>query len=305
MSGAVASAPSETTGTRLRLGIALTAMAALFYGALPSMVRLAYAGGADETAVMLFRSGCAAAMSVVLAKATGRALLPPRDMRWMGLLMGAVWLVGAYSYIASFRRIPVGLAVTIFYMFPLMVAVMARAIEGERLSAKRILGLAVGFSGVVLAVGASIGGVEPVGVGLACIAALGVATNITASARVMRRSSPYAAMVMMTGGSFLALAALAPFIGLQLPVTPLGWFGLLASAVGVCAAMLCFYNAVDLIGGVRASMVCNLEPLAAIGFAFAVLGEALAPLQLLGVALVIGAILLVQLGGHSGKPQNP
>lgn len=283
---------------RVQAGLALVALAALCYGTLPSMVRLAFAGGADETAVMLFRACSALAVCAALARLTGKAVFPPRGLRLAGACIGLVWLIGAYSYVGAIKRIPIGVAVTIFFMFPMLVALMARFIEGEELGKVRVAGLAAGFLGVMLAVGASLGsGLDVLGMSLAAVASLGVAVNITLSVRVMRGSSPYAAMVMMTGGSAVALILLTLATKLNLPATPLSWFGLLAAAGFFCVAMTCFYTAVHMIGSVRAAVVCNLEPVTATIIAYLVLGELLKPLQIIGIVLVITAVMLVQLAG--------
>ena len=299
MTEAAASAHSpEEAQRRVQLGLGLVVLAALCYGTLPSMVRLAFAGGADETAVMLFRACTAFLVCLALAGVTGKPAFPPPGLRLAGLCIGLVWLIGAYSYVGAIKRIPVGVAVTIFFMFPMIVALLARVIEGEHLGKARVAGLAAGFLGVVLAVGASLGGgTDVLGMSLAGVASLGVAANITLSVRVMRGSSPYAAMVMMTAGSAAALTLLTLATGLNLPTTPLSWFGLLAAAGFFCVAMTCFYTAVHMIGSVRAAVVCNLEPVTATIIAYLVLGELLRPLQIVGIVLVITAVMLVQLAG--------
>lgn len=286
----------EAALRRSYLGLALVALAALCFGMLPSMVRLAFAGGADETSVMLFRACLALVVCAALAKATGKAVFPPRGLRLAGACIGLVWLIGAYSYLGAIKRIPIGVAVTIFFMFPMLVALMARFIEGERLGKARVAGLAAGFVGVMLAVGASLGsGLDPLGMSLAAVAALGVAVNITLSVRVMRGSSPYAVMVMMTGGSAAVLILLMLATKLNLPATPLSWFGLLAATGFFCVATICFYSAVNMIGSVRTAVVSNLEPVTATIIAYLILGELLKPLQTLGILLVIAAVMLVQL----------
>jgi len=287
---------AENPAMRIRLGIALTIVAALSYGSLPSLVRLAYAGGANEAGVMLFRAVAATLAAASMALATGKAVLPPATVRPVGVVVGAIWLISSYAYLGAIKRIPIGLAVTIFYLFPLVVALIARIWEGERLAPRRALALAGGFAGVSLAVGVSIGQVNPAGTLLALVAALGVASNITLSARIMRRSNPFAAIVLMAGSSAIVLAVAAPTFGGSLPHTALGWFGLLAASGLICVAMCCFYTSINMIGSVRAAMVCNIEPLAATVMAYLVLGEALGPLQLVGVAVVIAAIVLMQAG---------
>lgn len=294
----------DIPAARLRLGLGLTVVSSLCYGAIPSFVRLAYAAGADPMGVLFLRAVVAAMWVAAMAGYTGRALLPPRHLRWHAVAIGFAWLAGAWSYLGAFQRIPIGLAVTIFFLFPLNVALLTRVLEGHRLAPHRIVALALGFVGVTMVVGASLGNVDLLGVGMAGVAALAVSSNMMVSARVMRGSNPQAAMLMMTGVSAATLAALAPFLGFNLPTTGLGWFGFVTATALFCCAMTCFYTAINMIGSIRTAMVANLEPVMAISFAFLVLDEVPGPIQIAGIALVVGAILWMQIGDRrkSGTP---
>lgn len=284
----------DGTTARMRLGTALVLCCAFCYATLPTLARLAYDGGGDPMTVTVFRAYAAAALYLMLCFMRRIPVMPPRGLRWPAILVGIIWLVGAYCYVTSIRYVPVGLAVTIFYLFPMIVALIARVIDGERLSTARLAALILGFAGVALAVGVSLGDIAPIGIGLAFVSAIGLSINITVNARVMRRASPITAMATMTVTAALALLVVAPALGMPLPTTGLGWFGVLAGAVMFCAATSLFYTGISMIGGVRAAMVCNVEPVAATFIAFLVLGESLGPLQMAGVALVIGAIILMQ-----------
>lgn len=294
--------PDTLPAARLRLGLAFAALAACCYGSIPAFVRLAYASGADALGVMFLRSIFAALWVSAVATIAGRSLLPPRALRRSGVVLGLVWLVGAWSYLASFARIPIGLAVTIFYLFPMFVALLSRVWGGERLPHHRVLALGVGFAGVALAVGASYARIDFIGIGFAFVAAVCVATNIMLSQRLMRGSNPQAAMLMMTGTAALALAVLAPAFGFHLPATGLGWFGFAMATVLFSAAISFFYTAINMIGPVRTAMMCNLEPVVATTVAFLVLGEAQGPIQFAGIALVIGAIVFMQIADRRIQP---
>lgn len=287
--------PAAATGAKhLRLGIALVFCSAFGYATLPTLARLAYDGGGDPMTVTVFRAGAATALYVLLCLGRRVPLLPPRDLRLPAALVGMIWLVGSYCYVTSIRYIPIGVAVTIFYLFPMIVAVIARVVDGEVLPPSRLAALALGFAGVALAVGVSFGDIAPLGVGLALVSAVGLSINITVNARVMRRASPLTAMVAMNLTSALALLVVVPAVGMALPTTALGWFGVLGGAAMFCFSSSLFYVGISVIGGVRAAMVCNIEPVAATFLAYLVLSEALRPHQLAGVALVIGAIVLMQ-----------
>ena len=181
---------------------------------------------------------------------------------------------------------------------------IAWAFGSERLSAVQVGALVLGFAGVALAVGVSGGAIAPAGILLALAAAVSLALNISLSARVMRASGTLTAIAGITSAWFLAMLALRPWTGASLPTGPAGWFWLAVGTVVFCLSTAAFYGAIALIGGVRTATICNLEPASAAVFAFLILGEALGGMQVLGIVLVVGAILLVQIGDFRGK-QSP
>lgn len=295
MTGAILGG-GATTAARMRLGLALTVLCAVGFAVLASVVRLIYAGGADAATVTLSRAGACAFLFAAVAAARGRPVLPPPGLRLWTVAIGVLWLTGTYSYVQAIGLIPIGLAATIFYLFPLLVAVIAVAFGGERLSALQVAALVVGFAGVALAVGVSGGAIAPAGIAYALAAAVSLALNISLSARVMRGAGTLTAVSGITGAWFLAMLALLPWTGASLPAGPEGWSWLAVGMVVFCVSTASFYAAITLIGPVRTATICNLEPASAAVFAFLILGEALGPVQVLGIVLVVGAILLVQFG---------
>ncbi len=285
-----------TAAARMRLGFALTALCAVGFAVLASLVRLIYAGGADAATVTLSRAGACALLFAAVAAARGQAVLPPPGVRRWTMLIGVLWLTGTYSYVQAIGLIPIGLAATIFYLFPLLVALIAWAVGAERLSAIQVGALVLGFAGVALAVGVSSGAIAPAGIAYALAAAVSLALNISLSARVMREAGTLTAISGITGAWFVAMLALLPWTGASLPVAAEGWLWLLLGMLVFCVSTASFYGAITLIGPVRTATICNLEPASAAVFAFLILGEALGGLQVLGIALVVGAILLVQFG---------
>lgn len=290
-----------TAQARLRLGFVLTALCAVGFAVLASVVRLIYAGGADAATVTLSRAGACALLFAAVAAARGRPVLPPPGLRLWTATIGVLWLTGTYSYVQAIGLIPIGLAATIFYLFPLLVAVIAWVAGAERLSPMQVAALVLGFAGVSLAVGVSGGGIAPMGIVFALVAAVSLALNISLSARVMREAGTLTAVSGITAAWFVAMLALLPWTGASLPVTTPGWLWLGLGMVVFCLSTASFYAAITLIGPVRTATICNLEPASAAVFAFLILGEALGPTQVLGVALVVGAILLVQFGDRKSR----
>src|SRR3546814_14457321 len=84
----------------------------------------------------------------------------------------------------SIFYIPASLAVLIFYTFPLLVAVGARWTEGEPVGGTKLVGLAVAFAGLAIALGVELGDLDPRGIALAGMAAVGAAATMLAISRV-------------------------------------------------------------------------------------------------------------------------
>ena len=73
-----------------------------------------------------------------------------------------------------------------------------------------------------------------------------------------------------------------------------GWL-LYISVPGTVIPFALFFIGVNFIRSTRASITATLEPISAGFFAYFFLGEVLEPLQVVGGAMVVGAIVLLQL----------
>ncbi len=278
------------------LGIGLVVCAAFAFGVMPSFARFAYQGGIDVLTLATLRCMFPAAILLVALRAAGRPTRPAPGTLRLTVVLGITMVVASYGYLGAVRYIPVGLAVLILYTFPLMVGLISRFTEGERLTRVRLAALAVAFLGLTLAVGASFDGLDPRGVGLAMVAAVGVAVQVTVGARVVRRSTPVLVTLHMT---LLAAVMLGIALGLTggptLPGTAAGWLATGAVALAILIAMLCLFGGLAIIGPVPAALMLNMEPLIAFGAAFVLLGEILGPWQLLGAAMVLSAVVAGQI----------
>ena len=86
----------------------------------------------------------------------------PRDLHAHGLaallgLLNSTVFVGLLNLGLAARGMSAGMASILTYTQPLMVVVLARALLRERPGRRRLLGVVIGFAGMVIALGASIG----------------------------------------------------------------------------------------------------------------------------------------------------
>lgn len=288
------------------IGSLLVVVAAFCFSASPSLARLAYDGGSDPGTVTLVRFLLGALLTLALIYGRGDRLPTDRRVLLWGLAIGVIYAVQSFAYMASVQFVPVGIAVLVFFLFPVFVALFVRVIDKTPISRIRALAIFGAFSGVALTTGAAPDLPDPRGVGLALIAAILTAAYILFGSRLSKEigSLRYSGLTFAIAGLLLlGWAAVGP--GIALPGTALGWIGLIGGALCFVAGILAFFAALTAIDAVKASLVCNLEPLFAIAIAFLLLGELLTPIQLAGVVVVVGAILLSDLGERFLNRRRP
>jgi drug/metabolite transporter (DMT)-like permease len=184
---------------------------------------------------------------------------------------------------------------------PLWGALIAWVWLGERLTRSRLLGLAIGFSGVLFLAWdkASLpAGEHGVSAGLAIGACLlatlcyGFAANYTR--RALQGVSPLAVAAgsQLAASAVLALPAAAAWPA-RLPGAS-AWWALAALAL-VCTgvAYLMFFRLIARIGPARAISVTFLLPVFGLLWGALFLGEAITPTMLLGCAIILAGTLLV------------
>jgi drug/metabolite transporter (DMT)-like permease len=83
-----------------------------------------------------------------------------------------------------------------------------------------------------------------------------------------------------------------------------GWLGCLA-IVSTVAAVGLFFAGLRRVGPTTASILATVEPLVTVLLAFLVFGETLGAAQLAGGALVLAAVLVLQLGSLGRLARRP
>ncbi|MFG3345413.1 DMT family transporter [Streptomyces sp. NPDC048018] len=187
---------------------------------------------------------------------------------------------------------------------PVLMAVYAR-LGGERLGARRLLGMLTAVLGVLLLVGKGSPTVDPAAGDLwMCAAALSFATY---SAMLRRKPTGIGGLAFLFATFALGALMLAPAYAVSLtvqggfPVTsgtvgPLLYVGVMSSAV----AFFAWNRAVSLIGAARAGVVYHLQPVCVALLSYALLGEELGLLGVACMTLILGGVALSSAAGASG-----
>lgn len=288
------------TSRRTLAGLGLVTVSAVAFGTTPSLARLAFAGGSDPQTLALARFALGAVATLIAIALVGGRFRPTGRLLLAGVAIGVVYAMQSASYLTAVSLIPVGVAVLIFFTFPGMVALLVRFVDGEPVTWPKRIGLVGAFAGVALAVGAAPRTLAPLGMGMALVAAVSVAIFIVFGGRLTRQIGTLGFAALSYLGATAGFGAWIAVAGeIVLPVTALGWFGLIGASLLFIVGILSFFGALTMVDTVRATIVSNLEPLCAIAAAWLLLGEAMTPVQLLGAAVVVAAVLLPSLAGDA------
>ena len=277
-------------------GFALAVGATLTFTASTVAAVFSYEGGGEPLAAISARYIGAMLVFVPLLHFTGIGFILPRRERLISLALGGLAAVQAYCLYTSIAHIAVGLTFAIFYIYPILVALIAIGFRQDRITPAIVVGLMVAFAGLILVFDASAEGSNLWGSLLAVGAAVSWSIVAVASGGVMRSQDPRLFTFHLQISAGLIYLAICLIVGdIALPRTVEGWTGLIALPLFYVASMLSFFGAIALIGSIRATLLMNLEPVFAIAAGFLILGQVLTLLQLVGAALVIGAVLAVRI----------
>lgn len=227
----------------------------------------------------------------LIMKIAGSSIPLPKKERNAALGLGVLNGIMAFCLMSAFDHVAVGLAVLVFYLYPLLTGVGAWLTRQEALNKGLIISLIGGFVGLAFAIEITGNSANTTGIAFAGFASILMAATALLSARVLKTNNALSVTLHMhiSAAALFIVVSLA-FWELNLPQTTQGWVGYIAVPVFYTIAISAFFAGISLIGAVRASLVMNLEPVGSIALGFILLGQVLTPRQLLGAAIVIGAV---------------
>ena len=275
------------------LGLAFAAMWSSAFTS--ARVIVAHAPPLGTLALRFWISG---ALALGIAVMLGRSWRLPRSA-WRAVVVFGLcqnFLYLGLNFVAM-RTVEASMAAILASTMPLLVAALGWAFLGRRVGALGTAGLAAGFLGVAIVMGARLtGGADVVGLALCGAGAFALAL----ATLTLRDASSGGALPTVVGWQMIvgaaALTVAAPFETWAVRWTPaLGLAFAYTVLVPGLLATSAWFVLVRRIGAVRASAFHFLNPVLGVAFAAVLLGEAVGPWDALGVAVTAAGILMVQL----------
>ena len=215
----------------------------------------------------------------------------------VGVLLHAGYLGGVFLAISV--GVPAGVSAVVVSLQPVLTAVLAGRVLGERLAARQWLGLVLGVAGVALVVGPGIagsGGTLPVGGLLACLVAL---ASGTAGTLYQKRFGDAVPLVSGAAVQYAAASAVLVVLAFGTETVAVRWTGEFVAAMVWLVVGLSLGAVLLLLLLLRrgtassVSSLLYLVPPATALEAYLLFDERLGPVSLVGVGVAAVGVALV------------
>lgn len=280
-------------------GIAFAIAAASSYALVPNLVRSAYQSGVPALEAVCVRTAVVAIVLFLLARVAGASMRITRQaVPGFALMFLATFAVSA-CYLSSVQFVSVGVAVTLFYTFPVIIALASPLLEHRKPSGLLLALVALAFLGLVLAIGPAFSGLDWRGIALAIASAFGCALQFFSGRMLSKHMQPAAFGSMIHILLLPVVVVMALWFGhgeiklAQLPALSWPVIMVFAMAMAYCAGYFLHMSAVNKAPADVVAPYFNLEPVLSTMIAILFLGEATSALQLIGIALVVVALIAV------------
>lgn len=283
-------------------GYILGSIAAASYGMNPLFALPLYKAGMDPDSVLFFRYLFAIPLLGIMIKARGRSFKIQRKETFPLIIMGLFVALSSLTLFLSYNYMAAGIASTLLFVYPIMVALIMAMVFKEKLALQTIVCMLLALGGIGLLYKSEDGStLSLIGTLLVFASSLSYAIYIVG---INQTSLKNVATLKVT--FYVLLFGLSLFVArllysgvLNTPDQWYLWANLLALAVFPTAiSFLCTTGAIQYIGSTPTAILGALEPVTAIFFGIAVFGESLTVRESFGLVMIIVAVTLVIAGGN-------
>ncbi|MBQ1476454.1 MAG: EamA family transporter [Firmicutes bacterium] len=256
------------------------------------------------SSVLAFVRGVAGSLFLILfVKARGgrvNAGMTRKQIAWFGTagaIMAFNWILlfDAYNYTS------VAVATLCYYMMPVFVTLASALLFGEKLTARKLLCVAVCVAGMLLVTGVAEGdaptGSEIRGIVMGLAAAVLYSTVVLMNKKMPGMDAYEKTIVQLIGAAVI----MVPYILVTEDVTALSLDGrgalmlFIVAAVHTGIAYALYFGCMDDLKAQTVAIFSYVDPIVAVLLSAFVLGEPLSALGVLGVVLVLGAAVVSEL----------
>ena len=282
-------------------GIICGILAAVCYGTNPFGALPLYEEGVNTASVLFYRFFMAVLMLAIMLIVQRKDFSVTKgELKVLGSL-GMLFAASSITYYQSFHFMDAGIASTILFVYPVMVAVIMATFFREKVTASTVSSIILALVGIGLLYKGDAGvSLSTMGVLLVMVSSLTYAVYIVIVNQSSIRMSSlkltfYVLLICMT--CLLAYSFTSPDLHLMLPPSPRAWF--FACWLGLVPTVLSLVFmtiAVHEVGATPTAIMGALEPLTAVAIGVMVFDESLTFRLAVGIVLILSAVLLIVMG---------
>lgn len=286
---------SKVKGTLCGIG------AAVSYGMNPLGTLPMYADGLNTNTVLMGRYGLAVVMLAIIMIIQKKSFAVTRKELLILAPLGILFSLSSLTLYDSFHYMDAGLACTLLFAYPVMVAVLMAMFFKERLTVNTALSIVLALCGIVLLYRGDGGAtLSTTGVIIVMVSSLSYALYIVIlNKSSLRMSSMKLTFYVLLFGVVLIVAA--SFINksghLQMLTTPSMWaHAFILALFPSVVSLLLMAVAIHEIGSTPTAIMGALEPITAVAIGVLLFGEEFTPRLAGGIILVLTAVILIVIG---------
>ncbi len=285
------------------IGLFCGAIAAAAYGLNPLFAVPLYKMGLTPVMVLFFRFLLASVMLLPVLLIKRIPLAIDRKEAWASCLGGALMVASSLCLYSSFNYMDIGLAMTILFVYPVMVAVIMSCFFGEKNSWSTVASIALALIGLmfITCIGKppKAGAITLTGVLLSLGSSLSYALYIVAVRKTAMHNMPSEKLTFYTVvfGTPMFFVLVKFGMALIVPAQLAAWGCLLGVAfIPTIIALAFMAISIDKVGATPTAILGVLEPVTGLLVGILLYGERLTVYSTVGIILIFAAVLLVIVG---------
>lgn len=283
-------------------GYILASIAAATYGMNPLFALPLYQAGMNPDSVLFFRYLLAIPILGIMIKVRGRDFRIKQKETLPLIIMGLLAALSSLTLFQSYNFMEAGIASTLLFVYPIMVALIMAAFFREKVTLLTSLCILMALGGIgLLFKGGDGSTLSLTGTLLVMASALSYALYIVGANRPILKeiATLKITFYVLLFGLSLFLIRINLFTNLIMPEKWYLWFNLLALAVfPTTISFLCTTSAIQYIGSTPTAILGALEPVTAVFFGVMVFSEPLTLRIISGIILIILSVTLIIAGSN-------
>lgn len=283
------------------IGILCAILSAVCYGTNPFGALPLYEEGVNTATVLSHRFGLAVILLAVIMLIKRIDFKVTRREFKVLFSLGVLFAASSITYYQSFHFMDAGIASTILFVYPVMVAVIMALFFKEKVTSMTVMAIVLSLVGIGLLYKGGAGvSLSVIGIVLCILSSLAYAIYII----VVNQSSIQMSSFKVTFYAMLVCeitlilySFTSPELYLHMLPSPRAWsFAVWLSIVPTILSLVFMTVAVHHVGATPTAILGALEPLTAVTIGVIIFGETLTPRLVVGIIFILFAVMLVVLG---------